>query len=454
LINEILDLSKIEAGKMELFLEQFDVSALVHDVVTTVQPLVEKNSNTLQVHCGADIGAMRADLTKLRQALFNLLSNACKFTSHGTVTLEVSKELVDADGWLTFRVRDSGIGMTSEQIGKLFQTFSQADASTTRQFGGTGLGLAISRSFCRMMGGDISVESAPGKGSTFTIRLPAVVVDGKVEQERVTDAESQRTGVAPEGAPTVLVVDDDPVVQNLMRRFFGKEGIRMLSASDGKQGLEMAKAEHPDAITLDVLMPGMDGWTVLAALKAERDLAHIPVIMISIADEQRGGYALEVADYLTKPIDWKRLKSILNDHLPADSTHRVLIVEDDARTRKMLRKRLEKQNLPVVEAENGRRALELLTNGVPDVILLDLMMPEMDGFELLERLRSNERWRSIPVIVITAKDLTPEDRRRLNGYVERILEKGIYASETLLREVCDIVRARIETRPSSTAEVR
>jgi GAF domain-containing protein/CheY-like chemotaxis protein/anti-sigma regulatory factor (Ser/Thr protein kinase) len=452
LINEILDLSKIEAGKMELFLESFDVPTLVRDVVATVQPLVEKNTNTLQVQCASDFGAMHADLTKVRQALFNLLSNASKFTKNGTVTLNVTQESVNSNLWVRFRVTDTGIGMTPEQMGKLFQAFSQADASTTRQYGGTGLGLAISRKFCQMMGGDIVVESVLGKGSSFTIQLPAEVVEHKVPQAPPAEEIPQRAVSVPEESPTVLVIDDDPAVRDLMQRFLSKEGLRMVAAADGKEGLRLAKELRPDAITLDVLMPGMDGWAVLAALKADRLLADIPVIMITIADEKHVGYALGVADYLTKPIDWKRLTAILRKYKRPDSSCRTLVVEDDPRTRKLLRTRLEKQGWPVTEAENGRAALERMAEGVPDVILLDLMMPEMDGFQFLEQLRTEEAWRSIPIIVITAKDLTEDDRRRLNGYVEGILQKGAYKPEELLAEVCSLVRTRVKPQHKNLEE--
>jgi len=318
LINEILDLSKIEAGKMELFLESFDVPTLIRDVVATVQPLVEKNANTLQVQCAPELGVMHADLTKVRQALFNLLSNASKFTKQGTIKLDVSQESVDSNPWIRFRVSDTGIGMTPEQMGKLFQAFSQADASTTRQYGGTGLGLAISRKFCQMMGGDITVESALGKGSSFTIQLPVEVVEHKTPPAPSAEEVPQRAVSVPEESPTVLAVRD------LMQRFLSKEGLRMVAAADGKEGLRLAKELRPDAITLDVLMPGMDGWAVLAALKADRALADIPVIMITIADEKHVGYALGVADYLTKPIDWKRLTATLRKYQRADSSHRVL----------------------------------------------------------------------------------------------------------------------------------
>jgi signal transduction histidine kinase/DNA-binding response OmpR family regulator len=446
LINDILDLSKIEAGKMELYLEHFDVATMVRDTVATIQPLVEQNANKLQVDCQDDESTMHADLTKVRQALFNLLSNACKFTDQGTITLNVSEEPINGSPWLRFRVSDTGIGMTPEQMDKLFQAFSQADASTTREYGGTGLGLAISRKFCQMMGGDITVESVFGEGSTFTIRLPAEVPEFNAIQPLNEEETPARVTPVPEGALTVLVIDDDPVVRDLMQRFLSKEGLRVVAAANGKEGLRLAKELRPDAITLDVLMPVMDGWSVLTALKADPALTEIPVIMVTIVDEKQAGYALGVADYLTKPIDWKRLTAILQNYKSADATPCVLVVEDDGRTRKMLRTRLEKQGWTVIESENGRVALERMADGLPDLILLDLMMPEMDGFQFVDQVRAQEGWRSIPIIVITAKDLNEEDRQRLNGYVEGILQKGAYKPEELLREVRDAVQARAQPR--------
>ncbi|MFQ5572166.1 MAG: response regulator, partial [Rhodothermales bacterium] len=452
LINGVLDLSKIEAGKMELFLESFDVPTLVRGVVATIQPLVDKNANVLEVHCADGLDTMHADLTKVRQTLFNLLSNASKFTKKGTITLEATQEAVDGSLWIRFRVSDSGIGMTPEQLEKLFQAFSQADASTTRNYGGTGLGLAISRKFCQMMGGDITVESAPGQGSAFTVRLPATVIDAEAEPAPRKEDIPARALPVPEGAPTVLVIDDDPTVRDLMQRVLSKEGLRMVAAAGGKEGLELAKEVHPDAITLDVLMPGMDGWAVLSALKADPVVADIPVIMVTIMDEKRVGYALGATEYLTKPIDWKRLTGILQNYKAAEASCRVLVVEDDAGARKLLRSRLKKQSWDVSEAENGRVALERMAESLPDLILLDLMMPEMDGFQFLDHVRAHEGWRSIPVIVVTAKDLTEEDRQRLNGYVEGVLQKGAYNPEELLREVCGQVRAHVEPRLTSVEE--
>jgi signal transduction histidine kinase/DNA-binding response OmpR family regulator len=450
LINDILDLSKIEAGKMDLFLETFDIAPMVQDVGTTIMPLVEKNANTLAVRCPDYLGTMRADLTKVRQALFNLLSNACKFTTRGTITLAVSRDMVHGAGWMTFQVSDTGIGMTPEQLGKLFQAFSQAEASTTRQYGGTGLGLAITRHFCQMMGGDITVKSAVAQGSTFTIRLPAEVADPKATLAPRTEA--LPASVLPEGAPTVLVIDDDPTVHDLMQRFLSKEGVHVVTAAGGEEGLRLAKTLRPAAITLDVLMPGMDGWAVLTALKADPALADIPVIMLTIVDDKTMGYTLGASDYLSKPIDWDRLTAVLQQYHCAHPPCPVLIVEDEAAMRDMLRRMLARAGWTVTEAVNGREALERVAENQPEIILLDLMMPEMDGFAFLEALRQQEAWQAIPVVVLTAKDLTPHDRQRLNGYVERLLQKGTYSQEELLREVRTLVAVRVQPGHLETGE--
>ena len=453
LINNVLDLSKIEAGKMDLYLENFAIASMVQEVVATVKPLVEKNGNTLDVHCADGVGTMRADLTKLRQTLFNLLSNACKFTERGTVTLRAGRESVNGGEWISFSVRDTGIGMSPEQTRKLFQAFTQADASTTRKYGGTGLGLAISQKFCQMMGGDISVASTPGEGSTFTARLPAAVVEPEAASMTRAGEMAATAPRVPEGAPTVLVIDDDLTVHDLLSRFLNKEGLRMVAARSGEEGIRLARELRPAVITLDVLMPGMDGWAVLTALKADPDLSDIPVIVLSIVDEKQMGYALGAADYLTKPIDWERLAAVLERFECPRPPCPVLIVEDDASLRELLRRRLQKEQWTVIEAENGRAGLERMAEREPELILLDLMMPEMDGFQFLDEVRKHEDWKSIPVIVITAKELTAEDRQRLNGSVEKILQKGAYSREELIREVRDLVTASMRSRPLRAKEI-
>ncbi|MFN3650895.1 MAG: response regulator [Armatimonadota bacterium] len=443
LINDILDLSKIEAGKMEVYLEEFEIAPLIEEVVSTVRPLVDKNANRLEVRCGEGLGTMRADLTKVRQALFNLLSNASKFTDQGTITLEVEREPVSSGDWMRFRVSDTGIGMTPEQMAGLFQEFTQADASTTRKYGGTGLGLVISRRFCQMMGGDINVSSEFGRGSTFTIRLPAFVPDPEPEadEEAAAEAEGDRQAVSPVPAngAVVLAIDDDQSTLELLQRFLGREGFTVHTAASGDEGLRLARELKPAAITLDVMMPVRDGWSVLTALKADPELSDIPVVLLTIVDDRNIGYALGASDYMTKPVDWGRLASVIRKHLPHDRGPSVLVVEDDASLRELLRRLLEKNGWSVTEAANGREALNRVAEQEPGLILLDLLMPEMDGFQFVEELRHRDEGCSIPVVVITAKDMTAEERERLNGCVERILQKGTYTRDELLREVRTLV---------------
>jgi signal transduction histidine kinase/DNA-binding response OmpR family regulator len=442
LINDVLDLSKIEAGKMTLFVESFDVGAMVGEVVSTIHPLVEKNANALQVRGLDEVGTMRADLTKVRQVLFNLLSNATKFTKNGTITLEVGRKLAEAGEQMVFRVSDSGIGMTPEQMGKLFQAFTQADTSTARKYGGTGLGLAISRKFCQMMGGDITVESEHGKGAAFTVTLPVevTVAETAPEPAPLPAAPSPEPGAGDRRKPTVLVIDDDPAVLDLMQRNLRKDGYEVTLASNGRTGLDLARAARPDVILLDVMMPGMDGWAVLGELKNDPALSSIPVVMSTMLDNREMGLALGADEYLVKPVDRDRLAVALRRHSGQGDPRPVLVVEDDPAARELVQRALEQEGWRVATAENGRVALERVAADLPALVLLDLMMPEMDGFEFLHRFRQRPEWRDIPVVVLTAKELTPQDHRVLREGVERVLHKGAYRKEELLAEVRALVR--------------
>ncbi len=457
LINDILDLSKIEAGKMDLYLETFEVKAMVDEVVATVQPLLQKNSNTLRLNLDTHLGSMRADLTKIRQNLFNLLSNASKFTQEGYVDLTVARRESQGREWIVFRVKDSGIGMTSEQMAKLFQAFTQADASTTRKYGGTGLGLSITKKFCQMMGGDIRVDSEVGKGSTFTFFIPAEVQDPKdlklPTSPQTTQPTQSGATTLPANGSKVLVIDDDPAVCELISRSLQKDGFQVTIATSGAEGLRMAQELVPDVITLDVMMPEMDGWAVLNTLKTHPQLNHIPVVMVTIVDDKNLGYALGATEYLTKPIDRDRLSDILRHYKPQGDQNEILVVEDDPPSRQMLRRMLEKDGWNVIEAENGRIGLEKVVAHQPSLILLDLMMPEMDGFEFTTHLRCNPQWRSIPIIVLTAKHITQDDRQRLNGCVEKILQKGAYKRSDLLQEIHRLVHTHVgEPTPPSSAQ--
>jgi signal transduction histidine kinase/DNA-binding response OmpR family regulator len=446
LINDILDLSKIEAGKMELYIEHFNLSGLIDEVAATIGPMVEKNSNTLHIEVAKNLDGMRGDQVKVRQALYNLLSNAAKFTHEGTITLKAEKEMMDDTDWVVFRITDTGIGLSPEKIVKLFQDFTQADASTTRKFGGTGLGLALTRRFCQMMGGDVTVSSTPGVGSTFTIKLPAIVHETKIElpmDAAVKESTTVVTGLDRSTDPTpapgtcVLVIDDDPTQRDIMRRFLSKEGFCIRSADSGEEGLRLAHELLPIAITLDVMMPDMDGWAVLKALKADSILKKVPVVMLTMVDDPERGFTLGAADYVTKPVNRRRLSRILKKYSCSNPPCPVLVVEDDEETRASMRKMLELQGCRVTEAENGEVALESIKQQRPTLIFLDLMMPVMDGFALVEQIRQHASWRSIPIVVVTAADLTSEQRRRLNGYVEAILHKEGHTKEDLMRQVRD-----------------
>jgi PAS domain S-box-containing protein len=446
LINDVLDLSKIEAGKMEFSAESFQVDEMVGAIAETVRPLVDKNRNRLDVRVAEGTGSMHADLTRVRQVLLNLLSNACKFCEDGTITLEGQRDGTAEDAWLIFRVSDTGIGMTPEQQSRLFQTFTQADSTTARRYGGTGLGLAISRRICQGMGGDVILESTFGQGSTFTVRLPAS--PGAAAAPTAVDT-ALPADLSGRPMATVLIIDDDAVARGLLRRHLTRAGYRVDEAPDGKTGMARARAFPPDVITLDAIMPGMDGWAVLTALKADPDLAHIPVVMATILDDERLGFALGASDYLTKPIDRKRLVATIHRFAGLSSGSRALVVEDDGPARTLLRRTLERAGWVVDEAENGKRGLEALAGQTPNVILLDLMMPEMDGFEFLDTIRREPAWRNVPVIVITAKVLTEADRHRLNGGVEAVVQKGGRASEDLLGEIRKLVASKPALRTNA-----
>ncbi len=431
LINEVLDLSKIEAGKMELVLEDVPLDSLVAEVRSTIEPLAAQHGNRLEVECNTD-HSLQTDATKLRQVLFNLLGNACKFTEDGVVRLRVHDQRAEGRTWLIFDVEDSGIGMTPEQQSRVFEPFVQAESSTARRFGGTGLGLTLCLRFARLLGGDIALRSEAGAGSRFRVRIPA---DGPAS---TADVEPGGQDHSDQGA-SIVVIDDDAAGAEVVCRMLAREGHRAVPAASGEEGLELARKLRPQLILLDVLMPSVDGWSVLGRIKADPELEDIPVVMISIADNREVGLALGAADYLLKPVKQDVLAASLRKQLGDTHEASVLVIDDDDTTRSMLRRMLARQGWTVAEARNGHEGLARLEQARPALILLDLMMPEMDGLAFLEALE-NRDGDAPPVIVLTAKTLTQAEQQHLQGHVQKVLEKGSYSG----RQLEAIVRRAIE----------
>jgi signal transduction histidine kinase/DNA-binding response OmpR family regulator len=431
LINDILDLSKIEAGRMEVYLEQVSVPALVEEVRALASPLAANNNNKLTVKLADNVDTFRTDVTKLKQSLLNLVSNACKFTKEGEVTLVVSRRQ-GADGEeMHFAVSDSGIGMSPEQMARLFQPFMQADSSTTRQFGGTGLGLAITRRFCNMLGGDVDVSSEPGRGSTFRIILPVK----PLEDQPATEAEQpvavkDKDGAL--GAATLLMVDDDPQIHDLLGTMLQREGYRVLHASNGPDALVRARAERPAAILLDIMMPQVDGWTVLGALKRDPELSAIPVVIVSMLDERPLGLSLGAAEFVSKPVERSRLLAALQQHV-GTARGTILLVDDVASNREVIAHAIKPLGWTVAEADNGRAALDWLkANPAPVAMILDLMMPELDGFAVLDAVRRDPRLSALPVIVLTGMDLSAAELDYLRGRGGLVVGKAGDMSASIL----------------------
>lgn len=430
LINDVLDISKIEAGKMDLYLEEFDLARVINEVIATAQPLIAKKGNTLALECPKDIGLMHADATKLRQMLLNLLSNASKFTEKGTITLRAARH--PEDGTIEIAVSDTGIGMTPEQLGRLFQAFSQADASTSSKYGGTGLGLAISKQFAQMMGGDITVTSKHGSGSTFTIRLPARVEQKKPKVINQAGPRLTRSPFPDQKRPKILVIDDDKDIRALVTDVLDQSGYEPFAAASGQQGLDLAAQIQPSLIVLDLMMPGMDGWTVLTKLQHKPALADIPVIILSGASGLEMAMSLGAAAVLFKPLDVSQLTAEIAAQLAPLPPDYILLVEDDADSRALLTRIFEGEGLNSRAAINGNAALRILKRATPSLIILDLKMAGMNGFELLEVIGKNPAWSKIPVVIVTSMDLTADMRDYLAPRVKGILFKGRFNRDELL----------------------
>jgi signal transduction histidine kinase len=455
LINDILEISKLEAGKTELYLESFEVEALIREIINTMQPSVQTNGNILQLKCAPNLGMMYADLGKLRQILWNLLSNAAKFTQNGTITLTVEKERQDkgnhqeietatihahallpsdlgsdasAPSFLLFQVSDTGIGISTEKQQHIFEAFTQADESATRKYGGTGLGLAISHRFCQMMGGQITVSSEVDRGSTFRLRLPVNVAEHIVTTPDIEDLTGavQSQAIAPHPLPDndclVLVVHSDRTVRDQMVNLLNQEGYRVITAWCGREGLRLARELRPDLILLDLHLPETDSWATLSTLKTEPSLASIPVLMVAIATaSHKAAHAemvLGVCEYLNTPADFKRLPVLLQPYQakpnsPGSTSGQILLLQDDLTTQQILQRLLTKAGWSVIHASTPAIALSQLHQQTPSLILLDLMLPDLASFHFINQLRQSH-WRQIPIVAMLTQDLTSTTQHQLS----------------------------------------
>jgi signal transduction histidine kinase/CheY-like chemotaxis protein len=430
LINDILDISKIEAGKMELVIEDVDLREIIKGVMSTAIALVKDKPIKLQQTIAPDLPTVRGDVRRIREIFLNLVANAAKFTEEGFIHLTAEATLAE----VVIAVSDSGIGIPADKMDIIFEPFTQVDASSTRRAGGTGLGLSISKHFVEMHDGRIWVESTPGEGSAFYFTLPIEPLPPALVEEKPKKV-LQIPKMKP-GQKLVLCVDDDEGVITLFRRYLGKQGYQVAGLTDGIAVVEYARQLQPFAITLDVLMPNKDGWQIIQELKTDPETRHIPVIMCTIMSEEERGLSLGASDYLVKPILEQDLLAALERLDRQAGHHRVLVVDDQAEDRSLLRRMIEAcEGYEVVEAAGGQEAIDLIRQVWPHVIILDLMMPKVDGFAVLETVKADETTRSIPIIVVTAKDLSQEERDTLDSRVETWLQKGLHDQQELLADV-------------------
>ncbi len=436
LINDILDLSKIEAGQMELRLQTVSIAAVADQVCETVEPLAAQKKIRLETDVDG-AGEIEADAGKFKQMLLNLVSNAIKFTPDGGLVTISGKRMADA---AEIAVSDTGIGIARSDQSRIFNEFQQVDAGIDRQQQGTGLGLTLTRRFARLHGGDVRVDSEPGKGSVFTIHMPLIATTQPAAESSSGLAADAKGNAA---RPLVLVVEDDPPASELLTRQLERAGFRTEVVRSGADAVSHAQQSKPVAITLDILLPGLDGWEVLTRLKQDPATSSIPVIVISVVDNPDLAMALGAVDYFVKPVPAKdlieRLRRFQLGAAGARGKTQVLVVDDERANRDWLREVLEPAGFGVISAIGGREAIELARSRLPDLVLLDLMMPEVSGFDVVEALRADQSTSATPIMVLTAKDLTDEDKRQLNGRVSRILQRGSTGASDLVSMLRQVV---------------
>ena len=446
LINDILDLSKIEAGRMDVSPKMFSLKSAIEVIMESLEPLAEEKGIEITQQIPEDLPRIESDESRVHQILQNIIGNGVKFTNKGSVAVSVSSDTEK----VYIEVKDTGIGISNKDLPYIFEEFRQVDGSSSRPFEGTGLGLTIAYKAAKMLGGDISVESAPGKGTTFTVTLPLkwegiAAVYGPI----ITKSPSETIS---EGQKTVLVVDDDPNVVAMISKYLSGEGYNTITATSGKKALELAETHRPFAITLDVIMPEMDGWEVLQNLKKNPVTADIPVIIVSVSDDRETGIALGAVGSITKPFTRDALIIEINK-IGRPRPHSIMVVDDNEIDIREMAGVIEEEGIKTVLAHSGSKCIAMLKEALPDILVLDLMMPEMDGFEVLDRIRMDPETGSLPVIIVTARDLTIEDRKRLEGSVTSILAKSDTTSEALLGEIKRILM-KIEGHPESPKDKR
>jgi CheY-like chemotaxis protein/signal transduction histidine kinase len=434
LINDILDLSKIEAGRAEVVKEAVETAPLVDECIATVKEVLKGKDVETRAEIATKCARVLTDPLKIRQVLLNLLSNAAKFTDAGEIVCSL-----DAEGsTLIIRVEDTGAGIPADQVPFIFDKFRQVDGSSRRRVGGTGLGLAIVREVVSLLGGTVDVTSTLGRGSTFTVRLPGAI-DDSARAPRAEAAAAPQPDL-PAGPPsTVLVVDDDPLIQHLLRGQLEQEGFRVLVAVDGVEGLTMAREARPNVIILDIHLPKLDGWQVLAELKSDADLVNTPVIILSMEEQRARAFSFGACEYLVKPVESDRLVSIVRRAVQPGSGD-VLVVDDDDESREMVSRHLRRAGFTTVEARDGEEALLRARVVKPSMVILDLLMPRVDGFEVLRTLRNEGQ--TVPILVLTGKTLSPEEQILLKEGLVRTLMKDGVAIEQVVREARKVLVAR------------
>jgi signal transduction histidine kinase/CheY-like chemotaxis protein len=436
LINNILDLSKIEAGKMELFVTSFEIENMVQTIKDVSEPLAAKNDNGFVINLDGAMGSMSQDETKLRQCLTNFLSNGFKFTKNGTVTLDVKAKMVGDVEFIDFAVIDTGAGMSPEGVAKVFEEYTQAERSTSANYGGTGLGLPISKKFAEMMGGDVIVTSEEGVGSVFTMSVPRECPEYNEDEVEgnVINLDEQDN--------LVVLVDDDVAMHDLIKRTISKLNLTLLGATNSEKGMELIREVKPKLILLDVLMPGRDGWSLLKECKTDKDLKDIPVIMISQLNQSNLASSLGANDYLTKPIDRSHFINTLKRILGNDTQDKkVLVIDDDKDVRELLSRLLKDAGYRPIDARDGKEGLER-TKDEPALIILDLEMPRMDGFEFLDNyIKDVPEEKRAPVLVFSGKDLTDVQEDLLKERVVGLVKKDDVSMDNLSKMIQGIVKS-------------